>query len=122
MPDPTRCTGHCCDSFSVSMDDVRRIAATGDKEAIQVRDMVRPLLPGSWNGFSRSRITEEEFGELFTCTNLGPGHDCLIYETRPAMCSRYPYGWRCAHPDCTSSEAKALPSRPVKETEEVHHA
>ena len=45
----------------------------------------------------------------YTCKHLRPSGDCAIYETRPEMCSKYPYGHKCRYPGCTWDEAKSLP-------------
>lgn len=101
-----RCTGHCCDAFFVDWLNVAAYAAMGDPDAIQTKAMIRRLLPGSFFAPTGLPIPENET-RIFTCTNLGPDHNCTVYETRPAMCSRYPYGGRCLYPGCTWDEARA---------------
>jgi Fe-S-cluster containining protein len=43
----------------------------------------------------------EEFGggllHYYTCKNLSPAGDCVVYESRPTMCRDYPYGNPCDH-------------------------
>lgn len=104
-----RCTGHCCRAFCLSPLYAMRLNS-GDEEARQVSEMIRPLLPGSWLGGQERVMTEEEQGHYYTCTHLTPSGDCGIYESRPAMCSAYPYGKRCGYPGCTWDEARSLPS------------
>ena len=109
-----RCTGHCCDAFYVDWFNVTAYAAMGDPDAVQIKAMVRRLLPGSFFPPNGLPIPESET-RIFTCTHLGPDHNCTIYETRPSMCSKYPYGKRCNYPGCTWDEARALPEGESKE-------
>lgn len=103
-----RCTGNCCRAFYVPPLAWEK-AACGDPEGLMVVGMIRALLPGSFLEQLGRSLTGDEFGKFFTCTHLGPDGDCGIYVTRPAMCSKYPYGKRCNYPGCTWDEARALP-------------
>lgn len=43
----------------------------------------------------------------YSCNNFDTEtRDCLIYETRPDMCSNYPYGRGCTQPECTWTEQR----------------
>ncbi len=95
-----RCTGRCCRGFSLPYSPTglaSRAAAGGIEDGEQIAAMVIPLgesptLPGHWR---------------YDCRNLLPSGDCAVYESRPRMCSRYPYGRHCIHGDeCEWDDAR----------------
>jgi Fe-S-cluster containining protein len=97
-----RCSGECCRKFvlSVSYERLNRLAVQEDEEAVQVLDMLIPL--------GVSPTIHGEMREHFTCRHVQANGDCGIYETRPALCRRYPYGAECEHKDrCGWTAARA---------------
>ncbi len=102
----SRCTGHCCRSFVLRYGaDDRKIHSDWieewleepngmDDDTVQVLSMVIPL-----------EECEDEEGELyntFTCKNFDfERGQCLIYDTRPGMCRRYPAEAECDYEGCT---------------------
>lgn len=58
-------------------------------EIEEIAAMVIPLDPA------------EGVAHYYTCKNLLPNGDCGIYQTRPVLCSAYPYGRTCRYSDCT---------------------
>ncbi len=51
---------------------------------------------------------ERDGTNFYDCRHLGPDQNCQIYETRPRMCSAYPYGRRCSQAACTWTEARRV--------------
>ena len=45
----------------------------------------------------------------YRCKNLLANGDCGVYETRPKMCSEYPYGGTCDYKECTSAALSCQP-------------
>jgi Fe-S-cluster containining protein len=76
-------------------------------EAAVLADMLIPL------GTSTYGDGEKSF--LYTCrhhdTETG---DCRIYETRPMMCSEYPYGNECAIEGCTAENKGVDPLTQIR--------
>lgn len=126
--DGSRCRGGCCLAFplNVTRAEVRE-AAPRNPEAAVIDRMLRTLLPGSWSPAGRvgwllhesddsmraffeeeaardadvgNRDFERTLGARYTCANLLPSGDCGIYDSRPSMCRRYPYGRGCDVPGC----------------------
>lgn len=99
----SRCTGHCCQAFTLSESyDYLKAHAGNVTDGIQIATMVIPL--GKW---SYNPITFREYNEpleLFTCKNLVNHRDCAIYEDRPAMCRTYPDSGTCEYPCCTKEK------------------
>lgn len=102
MTDPG-CTGACCSVFALTHvpDLVARPEAIVDGE--QILDMIVPLAPDQ----ARDRFASLGYGDLpggiaedhpHTCRHWsGQTRLCGIYATRPAMCSRFPYGRPCPY-------------------------
>ena len=80
-----RCSGHCCRSFSIPYKleelEEKQVAI---RDGAMIIDMLIPLEDGK-----------------FTCRHIADNGDCSIYENRPDMCSKYPYGDRCSYQGCT---------------------
>lgn len=108
-----RCTGHCCKSFplpvtmAVLRADVEAVAA-GDitarhfQDGAQVLDMLIPL----------GEPTGDVQKDRYTCRHHGADGNCGIYETRPRMCSEYPYGQPCRIEGCTRVIEELVTIRP----------
>ena len=110
-----RCTGHCCRDFTVPLTreqlvEYRRRAAAGEP---LVRDGEK-----NWSDIEtivdmlvhvRTHATAPDGSPLhapvsrYTCRHLQPNGDCGIYERRPQMCRKYPYGGECQYRTCTWS-------------------
>lgn len=87
----TRCTGHCCERFTINLDaltDPARNVIDGDT----IRDMVILLGP------SNDQSAPHEY--LATCRHYSRPN-CGIYSQRPAMCRDFPYGQPCGFAGCT---------------------
>jgi uncharacterized protein len=92
-----RCTGHCCRRFKIrmSIEEIQTAAEKPDAhpDFVKVSAMVRPL------------EIDPDGGWWYTCRHLQPNGDCGIYESRPLMCSDYPYnGGKCEFEGCTWDE------------------
>lgn len=108
-----RCTGHCCRAFPLGWDGglaahhgLQRYLrhknpnANGrEGEGLEIAAMILPLV-GRRNAYGQ---------QLHTCRHLeetpaegqAPIASCAIYETRPNLCSKFPYGQPCTTPGCT---------------------
>lgn len=54
-------------------------------------------------------------GPLYTCRHLDAvTGDCGAYESRPGMCSEYPYGSACAIDGCTWTDATVVSAEIVR--------
>lgn len=94
-----RCTGHCCRSFFIPYSPAElmdRASQPGaGPEDMQIAQMVVPL----------PQPVQLGVGSYYTCKHFD-GTGCKIYETRPKMCSDYPYQSDCAFKDCTRKVRK----------------
>lgn len=110
----SRCTGHCCKKFFLPYDPQglqelkQRILKNDligkvDTDNLMVIDMVIPLGPLNGldvNGDPINRSTTKTEGYYYTCKNYKDGN-CTVYETRPYVCSDYPYSELCRYKTCT---------------------
>jgi hypothetical protein len=84
------------DAWSAEHPDVALIA-----DIVQIAGMVVYLGPFRENPIERQIGDDEgKFWHFYTCRNFD-GHNCRIYDSRPAMCSEYPYGRACTYAACT---------------------
>ena len=83
-----RCTGHCCQAFPLPNYARLRVNPRRFLQGEQILDMLRPL----------PRVDARS---MFTCARLQENGDCGIYETRPRMCTDFPYGRPCDVQGCT---------------------
>lgn len=109
-----RCTGHCCRAFNLPyapnelLDGAQRF---GDGEYIA--DMVIYL--GLCDALPDRKPALDSTGQVamahfYTCRHLDEDTgNCTAYETRPKLCSEYPYGKRCEYSACTWDEARNAP-------------
>lgn len=115
----SRCSGHCCKRFFLPLSPAELEKAV---EAVQRKERGEPYVwidrYGQERGLFGTKqdietitdmviVVEEKLVDgdrsyFYTCKNLQPNGDCGIYETRPRMCSDYPYGKHpCPYPGCT---------------------
>lgn len=83
----SRCTGHCCRSFTIDLD-----ALTDPEVNVHDGDYIREMV------ILKEQISPIEW--LCTCIHFD-GQDCAAYADRPSMCSLYPYGRGCRQEGCT---------------------
>jgi Fe-S-cluster containining protein len=108
-----RCTGHCCERFYLpwSPADLERNAKDhpDDKQLQQVAGMVifiEEELKHHTYPTGDKVVTDRK--NWYTCKNFNKEtRGCNIYETRPKMCSDYPYGHPCQYKDCAWDEGRA---------------
>lgn len=127
-----RCTGHCCEMFSLplSPDELWgsyhqwksggvSLAKNDHSVARLFTDIhiIAPMvvyLGYSDKGAPRVNPSDEELQgkpkqkyHWYRCKHLdSKTRDCTIYEFRPAMCRNYPYASLCQYAQCTWKEKK----------------
>ena len=110
-----RCTGHCCKAFQISagLDEIKRRAPNLDDGAFIV-DMLIPLYSGPLGEMPPElrAITDipddgapDAMRHVYTCRHFD-GAQCQSYESRPAMCRRYPYERKCEFKGCEWAAAR----------------
>lgn len=110
MATEDRCTGHCCEMFTLPFgpDELTARCASEDRKLVDgeiIRDMVVYLGPTDKHPGDGTPLGRTVY--LYTCRHFDrERHDCRIYETRPRMCREYPYGKRCLYPACTWAAAR----------------
>ena len=93
----TRCHGHCCRCFclSVTIEDLQKNPEKFQDGQV-ILDMIIPLGRISEQElrvkFGDHRHSGDEVKERYTCRHLKENGDCSIYENRPGMCSAYNTG------------------------------
>jgi Fe-S-cluster containining protein len=118
----SRCTGQCCETFSLEFSpealaaEADRLIALGcapdDPHVQEVRQIAAMALPvglfTSNPGFATIYDDLYDPGSRptwwYTCIHLSHTGDCTIYEQRPLMCRnfpRYDRGTRCSYVGCT---------------------
>ncbi len=115
-----RCTGRCCEAFFIASSVEELLALAERAETVQERTeiatiagmivTVREVFPGDPHpGSDDTEHTARMAGFVYTCRHYDDRTgNCEIYESRPSMCSSYPYErGRCGFAACTWSEAKA---------------
>lgn len=99
-----RCTGHCCRRLSLPVGP-DRLATMNVSDGGTIKAMLEcvgsEVMPRG--GWYVGHTSHKRW--WYRCNNLTAEGDCGIYETRPAMCSGYPYGKRCGQEGCTSVQA-----------------
>src|ERR1700690_370117 len=92
-----RCTGHCCRRFplNITMDKLKENAAAFGGDYALILDMIIQLPDAP-----------DDHGPRYTCRHLLASGDCGIYETRPKLCSEFPYGRDCNVEGCTWDAAR----------------
>lgn len=132
-----RCTGHCCRRFSLpfspeewkaSYEQELRIQSGELKEnpdpngppwplprpvdVMIVAQMIIPLGAHNWSPQTGKPYADDgqgdRLGHHYTCKHLDDATgNCRIYETRPEVCRKYPYGRPCGYTECTWDAARA---------------
>lgn len=96
-----RCSGHCCQHFTLPWPDDQLpnilwahkagAVAWQDPEWLFIVNMTVPI-----------HQHDPLYRFTYTCRHFDqPSGNCTIYDDRPEMCRNYPYGRRCEDPDCT---------------------
>jgi Fe-S-cluster containining protein len=105
-----RCSGACCKCFwlSESIEEIEKSYKrfTGElkdngvvfNEIDIVYPMLIPVPPPK--GACKDHY-------WYTCKHLKSDNNCGIYNTRPKMCSEYPYGAKCNYKNCTWGKVSA---------------
>ena len=112
-----RCSGHCCDRFYLSDGPdywerlFARWAVTGISNDRYHDDNVTTAAMIEYLDSSRFDVDGTPIGfehpvNWYRCKHHQPNGDCGIYNRRPRMCSRYPYGAKCRYPGCTWKDAQ----------------
>lgn len=105
----SRCTGHCCRRFPlpVSLDELRERQAQPEAppDVVYVKPRVRDgdYLLAMLVELGQGYYLNGEPCWYYTCRHhdVHTG-DCLAYDSRPWMCSAYPYGLMCTIDGCTA--------------------
>jgi Fe-S-cluster containining protein len=133
----SRCTGHCCKKFYLPYEpdelvEFRKRNEGGTiklaQDNVKVCDMVIPLGPLNGKDVNGDPYKGLVNGYYYTCKNYKDGN-CSIYETRPYVCSDYPYeGHTCKYKACTWDKDDQIketwnrnnwPRRLLKDPEEI---
>lgn len=102
-----RCRGDCCRKFYLPVTTADALRGGFYAEGDTIADMIVKLPPQETNA-AGDPIPEGDpkRDHFWTCRNLLPSGDCGIYETRPGMCSGFPYGKPCEYKNCQSACAR----------------
>lgn len=101
-----RCTGHCCKvvglpwspehlrasrvaELAFEVNGVWDLALVRHHDGLQIANMLESTGPLIRHAVTGKEIPPGYWG--YRCKNQLPNGDCGIYETRPRMCSEYPY-------------------------------
>lgn len=111
----SRCTGHCCERFTLPYDYDTMQARLADsrletpKEPVItdieiIAPMIIPLGEEHWDPATGNDLDGRTIHH-YTCKNFNKSTgDCGIYEKRPQMCRDYPYDRPCHYNGCTRSD------------------
>ena len=97
-----QCGGHCCRAFYLpyspgAMAEQEPFLLDGE----QIIAMVTYLGEfAEGEGPANMRPGFRAAGHYYQCKNLGDDGLCTVYEERPSMCSKYPYGGPCNYVEC----------------------
>ena len=114
-----RCKGDCCERFYLSegpevwerrFRDWAEMQNGGPKvifyeEEITIAAMIEYLDSARFD-VDGTPIEFKVPVYWYRCKHHQPNGDCGIYNRRPKMCSRYPYGNQCRYPGCTWKDAQ----------------
>ncbi len=136
-----RCTGDCCREFWLpfSPDELREayelVKASAGRRQLMLREpdqkswrtgiledieLIFPMVvylgekraPLGMNPMDHELVHGDlPFGHYYRCKHL-VGDDCTIYDHRPGMCHRYPYGRKCNYVGCTWRGVRAKKETP----------
>lgn len=95
-----RCTGHCCKDFPLpyTIEEIKNKPNLQDGQ--QIAEMLIFL--------RESNYLDGKKSYRYTCKHLQKSGDCGIYESRPRMCSNYPYGKACENVNCTADQEELI--------------
>ena len=134
-----RCTGHCCEIFSLpfSPDELRTayyrwqsnagnnapVLMGGSETTQTIYNQIYLIAPmAKYLGFKLTpfkRVNKPDgrpqAGHYYTCKHFDKKErKCTIYEMRPQMCREYPYERTCNYEKCTWTRRKAKPETPAQ--------
>ena len=114
-----RCTGHCCDGFNFGMAKMAKVqmaAKLSTLGKVYFNGLDRNCQNGYIDGPSYRFVADmlivkdedvtyqegDKPYDTYTCKNFNTeSRNCMIYDSRPWMCSAYPYGGECKFEGCT---------------------
>lgn len=129
--DRGRCSGHCCEQFSLPIGpeeleaNYRRWLTDGEpigmnnqhpRTYYQDIHLIYPMV--RYLGFhdrDPPKVNPTNVGAVhwYTCKHFDPkSRDCTIYDIRPQMCRSYPGSAGCNYAECTWHEVKQKPLTP----------
>jgi len=78
-----KCTGECCEVFFLPLSSQKELDELTNK--VEQHELLQKLF-------------RHDEGNNFTCTAWDPKtKKCTVYDSRPNLCARYPYGRECAY-------------------------
>lgn len=117
-----RCTGHCCRDITTQCSPQELKASykawlnrkrygfavvNGTRKKVGIFTDIHLLYP-----MLRYRRKGKKKGRfVYDCIHLKKNGDCGIYEARPDMCARYPYGTDCQKKGCKWKNAATATAR-----------
>lgn len=108
MKEISRCTGHCCEKFSLpnSPSELRRAFNRREGEGNAYwKNLQCVVLMVKYLGKLKIDPNGNELQyetHYYTCRNFNKEtRNCMNYENRPHMCRNYPYGRKCEYKGCT---------------------
>lgn len=114
MKEISRCTGHCCEKFTLPYSPAElRLIHNGKG----VAELISGKVNFDWKDLQQivlmvKSISKEwtpSMPNLYSCRNFDAAtRNCLIYDRRPRMCRNFPYGRKCPHKDCTLKYDKPI--------------
>lgn len=115
-----RCVGHCCQKFTIPYEPEQLRAAELQVEAWRAAGADQSRWPEFTRGLAVPEdietigamvvyLGQEDGSPYYTCKHFDEAtSNCAIYETRPRMCSAFPYGRRCPYDACEWTEARRV--------------
>jgi len=100
------CGGHCCAAFWMPFPSRNVVRASNGHDAEQIAGMLIPLsnrqarvkLKERGVDINKPRNFPGSRGHYYTCKNWNPENGlCMAYDSRPHMCSAFPYGNLCPY-------------------------
>ena len=99
-----RCTGHCCRGFALDQSYAqlqKEFAIWKENPQNSTIPQIELIAPMVIPVRSSSQFNEY----TYTCKNLDPAGNCMVYESRPQMCRDFPDKKSCRFWNCTSDES-----------------
>lgn len=112
----SRCTGYRCRDFALpyspeEIEAMRLSVTEWDAAGNEALAHTYPYAVFQDLGTIAAMVQyrgERDEQPRYSCAHLSENGDCAIYERRPSMCARYPYGKRCAYEACTWTDARRV--------------